>query len=83
MNPEKKLEDLVAIHDSLKKHAPSAVLLDLVERPRECITLYRDDTKYFISHLDDSGVYFGRCYDSSYEAWLDFDKVKHYEYLNH
>ena len=77
---EKNLENLVAMHNLLKQHVPTAVLLDLIERPAEYIVLYRDDknlcTPYIIHHLTRSGLYFGRYYDSSFDAWADFDKMR-------
>ena len=80
MENEKKLEDLIAMHDLLKQHAPDAVLLDLIKRPKEYIVLYLDETNlctpYVIHHLDSSGLYFGRYYPSGFEAWMDFDEMR-------
>ena len=77
---EKRLEELIAMHDLLKRHVPDAVLLDIIKRPTEYIVLYRDDgnpcTPYIIHHLSDSGLYFGRYYDSGYLARLDFDEMR-------
>ena len=76
----KKLEDLIAMHELLKQHAPDAILLDLIERPKEYIVLYRDEknpcTPYIIHHLNSSGLYYGRYYDNGVAAWLDFDEMR-------
>ena len=80
MEKEKKLDELIAMHDLLKKHVPSAALLDIIKRRDEYILLYRDDknpcTPYIIHHLRDSGFCCGRYYDNGYEAWLDFDEMR-------
>ena len=77
---EKTLEELIAVHDLLKMHAPDAILLDLIKRDDEYIVLYRDDnnpcTPYIIHHLTDSGLYLGSYYASGYDAWVDFDKMR-------
>ena len=78
---EKKLEDLITMYELFERYAPAgAVLLDLIERPAEYIVLYRDDknlcTPYIIHHLSCNGLYFGRYYDSSFDAWADFDKMR-------
>ena len=77
---EKTLVELIAVHELLKQEAPDAILLDLIKRKPEYIVLYRDDknpcTPYVIHHLSSRGLYYGRYYCSSYDAWIDFDNMR-------
>ena len=77
---EKTLEELITVHDLLKQEAPDAILLDLIKRKTEYIVLYRDDknpcTPYIIHHLNSRGLYYGRYYYGSYDAWIDFDNMR-------
>ena len=74
-------KDLIAMYDHFTQYAPDgAALLDIIERPTDWIVIYRDDanpcTPYIIHHLTDSGLYSGRYYDNSYDAWIDFDEMR-------
>ena len=75
-----KLKELIAMHDLLAKHAPTAALLDYIKRPDEYIVLYREDsnicTPYIIHHLNDSGLYYGHYYSNGWLAWNDFAKMR-------
>ena len=78
MKLNENLESLLAL---FAKYAPKdADLLDFIKRNDEYIVLYRDDgnvcTPYIIHHLNDSGLYWGRYYDNSRNAWREFHSMK-------
>lgn len=80
MKEEKTLEELIAVHDILKREAPDAILLDLIKRDDEYIVFYRDNTNpctpYIIHHLNSRGLYYGHYYNNSYDACMDFGNMR-------
>ena len=76
---EKKLEDLIAVHNLLKQHVPDAVLLDFFERDDMFVILYRDGNDYVIQHICSHFSYnnsLGYYYKNSWTAKSDFADMR-------